>query len=588
MTVDAWIAVAAVLGVFAMIAWTSIPLYLTMLASVAALLILHVITPQEALSGFSNEGMVTVAVLFIVAAGLTETGAVSASIQRLLGRPSGPRLAQARLTVPVAVASAFLNNTPVVAMLMPVVHDWSRRIRIPASLLLIPLSYAAILGGVITLIGTSTNLVVHGLLIEAGRGRLGMFDITPVGLACTVVGIAFMVLVGPWLLPRREDSMQVLDDPREYTLEMTVDPGSALVGQTIEGAGLRHLPGLFLAEIHRRGRLRPAVEPYERLDANDHLVFVGLVDSIIELQKTKGLRPATTQLFKLDAPRSERWFVEAVVSHSCPLVGQSIREGNFRNKYNAVVIAVARNGQRIKKRTGDIILHAGDALLLEALPAFVEQHRNSNDFYLVSRFENASPPNHDKALPATVIMLAMVGLAVTGVLSILQAAAGAAAAMLLLGCVSEETARRKVDWQVLLAIAASFGLGHALQTTGAAQTIAGGVIGAAGSNPYVALIAVYAITTVLSSTITHNAAAVLVFPIALAAADSLGVSHMPFVIALMVAASASFATPLGYQTNLMVYGAGGYHFSDFVRVGLPLSVVVGAVTIVVTPMVFPF
>jgi di/tricarboxylate transporter len=369
---------------------------------------------------------------------------------------------------------------------------------------------------------------------------------------------------------------------------MVVEPGSPLVGQTIEQAGLRHLPGMYLMEIHRRGRVRPVVGPYERLDGDDQLVFVGLVDSIISLQKTPGLRPATKQLFKLDAPRSDRWFVEAVVSHSCPLIGQSIREGHFRNKYNAVVIAVARNGQRIKKRIGDIILHSGDVLLLEALPAFVEQHRNSNDFYLVSRIENATPPSHEKALPATIIMLVMVTLAATGIASMLQAAAAAAAAMLLTGCVSEETARRKVDWQLLLAIAASFGLGVSLETTGAARVVAEGVLSTAGSDPRMALIAVYGISTLLSALITNNAAAVLVFPIAVATAARLGVSHMPFAIAIMIGASASFATPIGYQTNLMVYGAGGYRFRDFVRIGLPLSILIWAVTVVVTPMVFPF
>lgn len=588
MTLEAYISVAVVIAVFVVIAVTRLPLYLAMLGGVTVLLVGGIITPAQALGGFANEGMVTVAVLFIVAAGLNETGAVPALIQRLLGRPGGPRSAQMRIVAPVTVASALLNNTPIVAMMMPVINDWARRIRIPASLLLIPLSYAAILGGLITLIGTSTNLVVHGLLIDSGREGLGFFEITPVGLVCALVGIAFLIVAGGWLLPKREDAMQALDDPREYTLEMVVEPGGPLVGRTIEQAGLRHLPGVYLMEIHRRGRVRPAVGPQERLDADDQLIFVGLVDSIVDLQKTPGLRPATTQVFKLDMPRADRWFVEAVVSHSCPLIGQSIREGNFRNKYNAVVIAVARNGQRIKRRIGDIILQAGDVLLLEALPAFVEQHRNSNDFYLVSRIQDASPPRHDKAWPASIIMVAMIVLAASGLVTMLQAAAGAAAAMLVFRCVSEETARRRVDWQLLIAIAASFGLGHALESTGAARVVAEGVLSAAGSDPRMALIAVYGIATLLSAVITNNAAAVLVFPIAMATATRLGVSPMPFVIAIMVGASASFATPLGYQTNLMVYGPGGYTFGDFFRIGMPLSLLIWAVTVVVTPVFFPF
>ncbi len=588
MTFHAWIAVATIVAVFVIIAVTSVPLYMTILGGVTLLMVGGIITPQEALAGFSNEGMVTVAALFIVAAGLTETGAIPAVIQRILGRPSGERSAQLRITAPVSIASALLNNTPIVAMMMPVISDWSRRIGIPASRLLIPLSYAAILGGLVTLIGTSTNLVVHGLLIESGRGGLGFFDITPVGLVCAVSGLAFMLLVGVWLLPKREDPVDAVDDPRKYTLEMVVEPNGPLVGRTIEQAGLRHVPGVYLMEIHRHGRVRPVVGPEERLDGDDQLVFVGLVDSVVDLQKTPGLRPATTQVFKLETPRGDRWFVEAVVSHSCPLIGRSIREGRFRNKYNAVIIAVSRNGQQIKRRIGDIILHSGDVLLLEALPAFVEQHRNNNDFYLVSRIEDASPPRHDKAWPASIIVLAMVGLAASGLVSMLQAAASAAAAMLIFRCVSEETARRRVDWQLLIAIAASFGLGHGLQATGAADFIAVGVLSAAGSDPLMALIAVYGIATLLSALITNNAAAVLVFPIALATADSLGVSYMPFIIAIMVGASASFATPLGYQTNLMVYGAGGYRLGDFLKIGIPMSLLIWIVTVLITPVVFPF
>lgn len=587
MSLDAYIAIAVVLGVFGLMAFTSIPLYMSMMGGVSLLLVTGIITPGQAFAGFANEGMITVAVLFIVAAGLNETGAVPALIQRILGRPTTPRSAQIRITGPVTIASALLNNTPIVAMMMPIINDWARRIRIPASLLLIPLSYAAILGGLITLIGTSTNLVVHGLLIDSGRPGMGFFDITPVGLCCAVVGIGFMLMVGTWLLPRKEDAMQVLEDPREYTLEMVIEPGGPLVGRTIEQAGLRHLPGVYLMEIHRRGRVRPAVGPQERLDADDQLVFVGLVDSIVDLQKTPGLRPATTQVFKLNAPRADRWFVEAVVSHSCPIIGQSIREGHFRNKYNAVVIAVARNGQRIKRRIGDIILQAGDVLLLEALPAFVEQHRNSNDFYLVSRIQDASPPRHEKAWPAGLIVLAMVATAASGLLSMLQAAVAAAAAMLVLRCVSEETARRKVDWQILIAIAASFGLGHALEKTGAASAAANLVFSVAGGQPFLALVAVYGVTALLSSFITHNAAAVIVFPIAMATAESLGVNYMPFVIVIMVAASAAFATPIGYQTNLMVYGPGGYRFTDYLWIGLPLTVLVGLITVLIVPLVWP-
>ena len=588
MSPQAWLAVVVVAGVFVLLAATRVAPYLSILGGVTVLVVSGAVPPDAALGGFSNEGMITIAALFIVAAGLSQTGALTALVQRLLGQPHSALRAQLRLTIPVAVSSAFLNNTPIVAMLMPVVSDWSKRIRVSASQLLMPLSFAAILGGTCTLIGTSTNLVVHGMLLDNGFDGLGMFDITRVGLPCAAVGFVYIMLFGRKLLPRHESALEAIEDPREYTLEMVVDAGGPLVGQTIVHAGLRHLSGVYLMEIHRRDHVYSGVGPEERLEADDQLVFVGMVDAIVDLQRIPGLRPAPTQLFKLDAPRSDRWFVEAVISHSCPIVGQTIRDGRFRNRYNAVILAVARNGQRIRKRIGDIILTPGDVLFLEALPSFVEQQRNSTDFYLVSRIEDATPPQHERGWIALSIVVIMIALAASGLVSMLQAAVGAAAAMLVTRCCPEETARRRIDWQLLLAIAGSFGLGNALIQTGAASVIAGGMLSMAGDSPWLALTLVYGITMIMSAMITNNATAVIIFPIAVATAAQLGVDHMPFVITVMVASSASFATPLGYQTNLMVYGPGGYRFRDFVRFGLPLSILVWVVAVWITPRVWPF
>ena len=308
----------------------------------------------------------------------------------------------------------------------------------------------------------------------------------------------------------------------------------------------------------------------------------------MDLQKMTGLAPARQQLFKLDAPRSERWFVEAVVSPSCPLVGKTIRDGRFRTHYNAVVIAVARNGARISSRIGDITLHPGDVLLLEASPAFVEQQRNSSDFYVVSRFENTGPPRHERQGTSLIIFAGMVVAAATGLLSMLQAALLAAVAMLATRCCSDETARRSIDWTLLVAIAASFGLGHALDSTGAARTFAETLIPYAGDDPRIALALVVLIAGALAAAITSNATAVIIFPIAMATAQQLQADPLPFVIALIVGSSASFASPLGYQTNLMVYGAGRYRFTDFLRIGVPMTLLVWIVAIVITPWVWPF
>jgi len=520
--------------------------------------------------------------------------------------------------LPTAGLSAFMNNTPLVAMLIPAVNEWAKKHQIPVSKLMLPLSCASILGGVCTLIGTSTNLVVNGMLIRAHDAQraaegaaaiprgLAMFDIAWVGVPCAIGGIAFIMLTSRFLLPNRRPSIASVADPREYTIEMEVEPGSPLVDKSIEQAGLRHLPGLFLAEISREGVTLPAVGPEEKLRGNDHLVFVGIVDSVVDLQKIRGLKPATNQVFKLDAPRSQRCLIEAVASASCPVVGKTIRDGRFRSLYNAVVIAVARHGERVRGKIGDIVLRAGDTLLLEAHPSFVKENRNNRHFYLVSQVENSRPPRYDKARMALGIVLGMVllvtiseslgALKITlgtatldlGQITMLKGAMIAAALMIMTRCVQIDEARRTIDWDVLVAIACSLGIGVALDRSGAADMVTEAVFGGVGNHPWIALALIYAVTLVATEILTNNAAAALMFPFAMSTAAHLGADVRPFVVCVMIAASCGFATPIGYQTNLMVYGPGGYRFSDYVRLGVPLDLLVGAIAVAVTPLAWPF
>jgi di/tricarboxylate transporter len=454
---------------------------------------------------------------------------------------------------------------------------------------MMPLTYAAIAGGACTLIGTSTTLVINGLIrSDTELPGIGMFDLAWVGLPILVLTILFTLGLSTKLLPERRSALTQLADAREYTVEMLVEAGSPMAGKTIEQAGLRNLPGMYLVEVNRDGLLLPAVSPTTRLRDGDRMLFTGSVESVVDLQKIRGLKLATNQIFKLDSPRHQRCLVEAVISESFPLLGKSIREGRFRTVYQAAILAVARNGRRIPGKVGDIVLRPGDTLLMEAHPAFVERWHRTRDFLLVSRLDDSTPLRHDRAWLAIAIMAGMVTAVTAGWFSMLESAMLAAGLMLLTRCTSPSVAHRVVNWQVLIVIAASFGIGNALQSTGVAATVAGTVTNLTADNPWVALALVYATTAIFTNLITNNAAAVLMFPIAVASAQRLEASVMPFAIAIMVAASASFATPIGYQTNLMVQGPGGYTFSDYLRLGLPLTVLAGVLTVVIAPLIWQF
>ncbi|HET8700070.1 MAG TPA: SLC13 family permease [Nitrococcus sp.] len=596
MSWEAWLSIAVTVGILYGLLRNLAPPVFLLFAGLAVLMTVqaltgskHLLTASEAVAGFGNSGLVTVGLLFGVVAGLVHTGAITLLTEPLLGRPQSLLGAQVRLLIPVATLSAFLNNTPIVAMFLPVVDDLCKRSRLPPSRLFLPLSYAAIFGGTCTLIGTSTNLVVNGLVqTKVHLPGLALFDLAWIGVPAAVIGLSYIFLFSSKLLPAHQPALSIDDDPRRYTAEVIVEPGGPLVGKTVEQAGLRHLPGLFLVEIERDGQVLPAVGPTEALQGKDHLVFVGVVESVVDLHRMRGIQPATNQIFRLREPRSERVMVEAVVSDECPIIGKSIREGRFRAEYNAAVIAVARGGRHLKGKIGEIVLQPGDTLLLETHPNFLQRQRNARDFFLVSRVEDSTPRRHEKAGIALMILVGMVGLAASGVLSMLNAALLAEGLMVITGCATGAEIRRSIDWSVLLVIGAALGVGQALSNSGAATTVAGWLIELAAGHPWLVLLAVYAVTALFTEMITNNAAAVLVFPIALSAATTLGVSFTPFIITIMMAASASFSTPLGYQTNMMVYGPGGYRALDYLRFGLPLNFLMMVTTVGLAPLIWPF
>ena len=625
-----WIAVGATILVFVVLqVRRRIATDLLFLGALMVVTLTGIISPKDALLGFANQAVLTIGALLAVSAALRSTGVLDWIGRRLLGDVANEQTALIRLAPVVTIASAFVLNTALVAMMMPVVLDWCRRRAVSPSRLLLPLSYLTILGGVCTLIGTSTTLVANVVLrVEYDRRSnelnspepeaaddflrvpprdrasfvaaiqpMGLFEIGKVGLPCAIGGSLMLLLVGRYLLPNRTDMLEQLGEQRrEYLLEMLVQPNCPLIDQTVEKAGLRHLPGLFLIEIDRDGEIITPVTPEDKIHANDRLVFTGVVSTIVDLEKIPGLVPAADFNYEFHPKqRQRRRLTEVVLSRTSPLIGTTVRDANFRQRYNAAVVAVHRNGARLTNKIGSIALEPGDTLLLQTRSEFVSTYRNSRDFYLVSGVEGAEPRRHHKmklsAILAGILILWMVltpWFEPTGFGSPAIAAISIALAMIVTRCVTVSEARNSLELQTLLTIAGALGLGLALWRSGAASGIAEFLVSQVGERPYVLLIVVYIMALVFTETITNNAVAAMLLPIAIAVALEGGYNPRPFIMAITLAASLSFITPIGYQTNLMVMGPGGYRPIDYLKCGLPLAITVSVIAMALIPIIWPF
>jgi di/tricarboxylate transporter len=586
---QAWFTLLTLGGVVYLLFSGKVTAEIATLAGLGALLLAGAVDLEAGLAGFSNRGVITIGLLFVAAALLRKSGGLELVTRHLFAETKSLRYGVLRMMAPTAVMSAFLNNTPVVALLLPGAKSWATRNHHPPSRVLMPLSFAAILGGTCTLIGTSTNLVVNGLLNESGLRPLSFFEIGFVGGPIALLGIAYLATVGPRLLPDRQ-SEATFDDPTTFTTEAVVLDDGSLDGTALTDAEVGDLHGLYPVEVRRGEVLIPAPQPDLVLQAGDRLVLAGAAAQFVRLHRSKDLATTSNHQFELSPPvASRRRVVEVVLSDHCPLIGSTVGEGTFRRHYGAAVIAVSRAGDRVlSENVGDWKLRVGDRLLLEAGDGF-ESHRDSRDFFVVTELSDFTDgPARWRGWLSILAAVGMVVAAATGVTSLLQAAVAAVALMYVLNPVSGRELRDAVDWQVILTIGAAFGIAAAVEQTGLASVLAERVIFAGGSNPWIALAAVYVVTAAMTELVTNNAAAALSFPLAVAVASALDVSATPFAIAVMIAASASFMGPLGYQTNLMVYGAGNYHASDFFKAGWPLALLCAVVTIALTPFVFPF
>lgn len=559
-----------------------------MFGALSVLVITGVLAPGEALLGFAHPAIFTIGVLLVVAGAVQETGALRLVAGGLFGRSRAPTPVLLRLMIPTAALSAFLNNTPIVAMLIPLVRTHAKAIGLPSSKLLLPLAWAAMFGGTCTMVGTSANLVVQGMLQSRGEAALGIFDIALVGIPTTIVGIAYLVTVGYRLIPDRTEALTTARvEVRDYLVELQVAADSPLVGVTVEDAGLRSLPGLFLARIRRPdGELLTAVAPTYHLRAGDLLVFTGVAATVQDLLgQVPGLEPVD-QPIQLD----DQELHEVVISHRSPLVGITVRDAEFRRRFNAAIVAVHRQGTRIDSKIGDIVLEVGDTLMVWAPPGFDAAQRGSPAFYVIGSLgETVSPRRYARARLVIATMLVMVLVPAFTSVPLLVSGMGALVFLFLTDCLSVRTARNSVNGPVLVMIGSAIGLARALDATGAAGVLGSGLLAVTEPlGPWGTLAAVYALGVTLAAFVSNAAGAALVLPVALQAAAQGGYSPTPFAIAIAMAASAGLSTPIGCPPNLLVYGPGGYRYLDFAKVGLPLNALFLVVAVTLIPLWWPF
>lgn len=585
---QAWLTLAVIVVLVAAMVREVVQPAVAMFGATMSLFLLGVIDADAAFAGFSNEAPFVIAALLVVARAVDAAGIMQPVVGALFSNVRGAHRLLARLLYPIAGASALLNNTTLVAMAAPAVIEMSARRRLSASRFLLPVSFAAVLGGVVTTIGTSTNLTVSGLLSEAGMERLDLFELTPVGLPIALAGCALLVLTASWLLPDRETARDDLEGSgRDFTVTMRVSPGGALDGMAVDGAGLRHLQGVFLVEVRRGPRTIAPVAPEEVLEGGDELAFVGRVDQVVDLQRIRGLESAENRQIEALAGGGAHAFYEVVVG-SDELSGSTLREIGFRARYGAAVLAIHRAGHRIPAKLGEIRLRFGDTLLVLADTGFRNRWRDRSDFLVVAPLAGMPPPQPRKVWIVAGIGLAFVAVTATGILPILQSSILAALLVLATGTLKVRQARDAIDLHLVVLIASAFGLGAAVEVSGLAVTGAELLTGAMEPfGPLGALAGVIVATIVVTELVSNNAAAVLMFPFSLATAAAIGADPRPFVIAVTLSASLSFLSPIGYQTNMMVYALGGYRFTDFARIGAPLTVLCLVLQLILIPLVFP-
>ena len=583
--IDAWITIITVLGMFSILLFTKWRSDVVFLGAIGVLFVTGVLDAKEAFSGFSSSSVITVGVLFVVVAGLTHTGVLHFIVKRILGTPSSYSKAVTRLMLPVAVLSSFLSNTTVVSLFVGIVRMWARKLNVSPSKLLIPLSYASGMGGVCTLIGTPPNLIISGLYEEKTGEAMNILTTTIPGLFCLTIGVLSIIAMRR-LLPDRKVPESAFESTGEYTVELRVPSDNPYIGKTLGEAGLYHVKGGSLIDMYHFDDAPMPVTEDEPIMGGDHLVYAGQIDELIDMSWSHQLVSADHHVFSMSELDMSRRLRTAYVNFGSNLIGKTIGGSTFEKDNNVILAAVARRGERLNEAPRQVVLQAGDTLLL-VCPKNINMDssglKNALHF-----FDSEDVPNIGTGtLVSTAIMIAMVVLSALGVMPLLQCAFLAAAAMLICRCCNMEQAMRAVNWEILMVFAGSATLGLAIQKTGIAECLANGILDVCGTNPIVLMTAVCFVGTFVTEFISNTAAGAMFFPIMYQAAEKLGYDPFPFLVALMISVSSSFATPIGSPTHMLVYGPGGYRFSDFIRIGLLMNLIILAANILIVNIVYP-
>jgi len=585
----AWITIITVLGMFTILLFTKLRSDLVFLGAIGILYVTGVLDAKEAFSGFSSTSVVVIGVLFVVVAGLTHTGVLQWIVKNLLGQPSSYSKAVTRLMLPVAVLSSFLSNTTVVALFVGIVKMWSKKLGVSPSKLLIPLSYASGMGGVCTLIGTPPNLIISGLYEDKTGEAMNVLATTIPGLFCLAIGILSVIAMRR-LLPDRKAPEAAFESTGEYTVELLVPSDNPNIGQSVGELGLNNVCGGSLVELRHfdDDTIMSPVPDDEPLMGGDRLVYAGQIDELLRLKKSHGLVSADHYVFSINDV-GKRQLLTAYITFGSSLIGTTMSHNQFEHDHNVTLVAVSRQGKRIEESPRNVVLQAGDTLLIEMGSGKNNKQADiaamSSDLHF---FDSVEVPNIGRStFISTAIMIAMVVFSALGVMPLLQCAFIAAAAMLIFRCCNVNQAMRAINWEILMVFAGSVVLGLAIQKTGIAERLAMGILDICGTNPLVVMIAICFVGTFVTEFISNTAAGAMFFPIMYEAAEKLGYDPYPFLIALMVSVSSSFATPIGSPTHMLVYGPGGYRFSDFMRVGLLMNLIILAANILIVNIVYP-